>query len=188
MPYLMLHCCPLLLFCIIVIIMLIPFNELVQGHSGRLEMVQFHNYHQSQVHWCIRSNKVESYKMQNCTLIAWSDTQCFDNDMKTWQLQLSPLLVALLNSCFFQTSDCWSKRVSWHTKSFASASSICTPMAYDYIEHIVNSCNSYSMFVSVCITWLLWTVLWITKSSQFARSVGAHDCTRITCSYVAYFT
>jgi hypothetical protein len=70
MPYLMLHCCKLLLFCIIIIIMFIPFNELVQGHSGCLEMVQFHIYHHSQVHWCIGSNKVQSYKMQNCTLIA----------------------------------------------------------------------------------------------------------------------
>jgi hypothetical protein len=33
--------------------------------------------------------------MQNCTLIAGADSQCFDNDMKTWQLQNSPLLVAL---------------------------------------------------------------------------------------------
>jgi hypothetical protein len=34
----------------------------VQGHSGCLEMVQFHNYHHSQVHWCIGSNRLRATK------------------------------------------------------------------------------------------------------------------------------
>ncbi len=45
---------------------------------------------------CIGSIKFRSRKLKTTpSLHEHTDTQCFDNDMKTWQLQMSPLLVAL---------------------------------------------------------------------------------------------